>query len=160
MLRDLPPSIRVLDNTDAVIDGVRFLGGTMWFQCRPHAPTWMIADFQHIHGDFPTWVNEENARTEAYLRAQVRPGDVVVTHHLPSQKSISEAYAHDPTNVFFLHEMGDLIESAKPALWLHGHTHAPCDYALGETRVVCNPHGYLHESRAGFRPALTIGIDR
>jgi Icc-related predicted phosphoesterase len=35
--------------------------------------------------------------------------------------------------------------SARPALWLHGHTHGSCDYKLGDTRVVCNPMGYPGE---------------
>ena len=36
-------------------------------------------------------------------------------------------------------------------LWMHGHTHEDFDYVLGETRVVCNPRGYVnHENRAGY----------
>ena len=34
-------------------------------------------------------------------------------------------------------------------LWTHGHTHQKYDYMVGETRVVCNPRGYIgHEQIA------------
>jgi hypothetical protein len=34
-------------------------------------------------------------------------------------------------------------------LWVHGHMHNPSDYMIGDTRVVCNPRGYVgHEKRA------------
>jgi predicted phosphodiesterase len=32
-----------------------------------------------------------------------------------------------------------------PKLIVHGHTHDPCDYMIGETRVICNPRGYPAE---------------
>jgi len=33
--------------------------------------------------------------------------------------------------------------------WQHGHHHNESDYMLGETRVVCNPRGYIrYEQRA------------
>ena len=34
-------------------------------------------------------------------------------------------------------------------LWTHGHTHEDFDYMVGETRIVCNPRGYIrYEERA------------
>ena len=34
-----------------------------------------------------------------------------------------------------------IIEEYQPKLWIHGHTHVPCDYKIFATRVVCNPRG-------------------
>ena len=35
--------------------------------------------------------------------------------------------------------------------WIHGHTHDACDYMIGDTRVLCNPRGYIgHERDASF----------
>jgi len=28
-------------------------------------------------------------------------------------------------------------------LWIHGHTHESFDYMVGDTRIVCNPRGYI-----------------
>jgi hypothetical protein len=33
---------------------------------------------------------------------------------------------------------------APVSLWIHGHTHTAFDYTVGNTRVVCNPRGYVH----------------
>ena len=45
----------------------------------------------------------------------------------------------------------EVIESAQPALWVHGHTHSSADYQVGDTRVVCNPYGYYrHEVNTEF----------
>ncbi|QIO36950.1 hypothetical protein [Bradyrhizobium sp. 1(2017)] len=42
--------------------------------------------------------------------------------------------------------------------WFHGHVHAPTDYRIGTTRVVCNPHGYADEV-PGFDPRLIFDIE-
>jgi predicted phosphodiesterase len=76
---------------------------------------------------------------------------VVVTHHTPSWQSCHEKYVHDRVmNGAFHTELGDYI-AYRPQikLWVHGHTHDNFDYAISETRVVCNPRGYIgHEARA------------
>jgi len=37
-------------------------------------------------------------------------------------------------------------------LWTHGHMHNASDYMIGETRVVCNPRGYVgYESTNQFQ---------
>lgn len=76
---------------------------------------------------------------------------IVVGHHCPSLKSIHEKYKHDTImNGGFASDLDDFI-AYRPQikLWTHGHTHEPFDYMISETRVVCNPRGYLgHEHRA------------
>jgi hypothetical protein len=76
---------------------------------------------------------------------------VVVTHHTPSWQSCHERWIHDRVmNGAFHTELGDFI-AYRPQikLWVHGHTHDEFDYAIGETRIVCNPRGYIgHENRA------------
>jgi hypothetical protein len=76
---------------------------------------------------------------------------IVVSHHCPSKKSIHPKYAHDTImNAAFASDLDDFI-AYRPQikLWTHGHTHEPFDYTIGETRVVCNPRGYVgHEYRA------------
>ena len=37
-----------------------------------------------------------------------------------------------------------MIEIKQPSLWLHGHTHESFDYNIKNTRVVCNPRGYIN----------------
>ncbi len=76
---------------------------------------------------------------------------VVITHHTPSWQSCAPRWQGDRIlNGAFHTELGDFI-AYRPQikLWVHGHTHDAFDYVLGETRVVCNPRGYIgHESQA------------
>ena len=51
--------------------------------------------------------------------------------------------------------MADLIDEARPALWIHGHMHSRIDYRIGATRIVANPLGYDDENFA-FDPGLVI----
>ena len=48
----------------------------------------------------------------------------------------------------------------QPKLWIHGHTHDRCDYAIGNTRVVANPLGYPTEigSQKAFEPAFQVEV--
>lgn len=76
---------------------------------------------------------------------------VVVTHHAPCGLSIHEHYQGDTMmNGGFYTELGDFIaDRPQIKLWVHGHMHNDFDYVVGETRVVCNPRGYVgHEDRA------------
>jgi Icc-related predicted phosphoesterase len=73
--------------------------------------------------------------------------------------SVAKRYANDPLNPAFASRLEDLIEKYQPALWIHGHTHEPCDYELFGTRVLCNPRGYPREKRgSAFDPGLVVEI--
>ena len=42
-----------------------------------------------------------------------------------------------------------IMDHPQIKLWTHGHTHERYDYMIGETRIVCNPRGYIgHEAIA------------
>lgn len=76
---------------------------------------------------------------------------VVVTHHAPTPLSIAECYKKDRLmNGAFHSDLSEFImDRPQIKLWTHGHMHNVSDYVVGETRVVCNPRGYVgHEERA------------
>jgi Icc-related predicted phosphoesterase len=80
-----------------------------------------------------------------------QPGSyIVVGHHCPSELSVAACYKGNLLNAAFRSSLDDFIE-ARPQikLFFHGHTHHPFSYWIGETRVYCNPRGYIgHESIA------------
>jgi Icc-related predicted phosphoesterase len=137
------PNLHVLENDVAEIEGHRFLGTTMWFKRTMMtdllAPSW--SDFLSIHGLF-NWVYKQNEEALNFLQLEMKTGDIVVTHHLPSVRSVHEKYKYEQTNCFYVCDVDDLIVRREPALWIHGHTHESNDYVIGKTRVVCNPYGY------------------
>jgi len=76
---------------------------------------------------------------------------VVVTHHAPTPISIAECYRFDTLmNGAFASDLSEFIlDRPQIKLWTHGHMHNVSDYIVGDTRVVCNPRGYIgHEQRA------------
>jgi hypothetical protein len=78
---------------------------------------------------------------------------VVVGHHAPSSQSVAEWYKADTLmNGAFRSDLEEFImDRPQIRLWLHGHMHNNSNYWVGETRVVCNPRGYIgHESVADF----------
>lgn len=154
------PRLRWLDACAAEIRGRRFLGAPLWF--RPHPLTDRLkrsmADFSEIPG-FEQWVHEENARALAFLERELGAGDIVVTHHLPSHRSVAARYSGSPLNAFFVCDVEDLVRERRPALWLHGHTHSSVRYRIGETTVACNPFGYAgYDLNAEFDAGLVLEV--
>jgi len=76
---------------------------------------------------------------------------VVCTHHTPSHRSCHPVYSHDTLmNGGYHSDLEEFIlDRPQIKLWTHGHTHEDFDYMIGDTRVVCNPRGYIkYEPRA------------
>lgn len=128
-------------------DGRRILGDAMWVK-----DTQALRDSKRYINDnfriplFWQFMPEKNRKFVAWLNEELREGDIVVTHHLPSDQSTPLKWRGSPTQPWFVCDMEGLILERKPAYWIHGHTHTRCDYMIGQTRVICNPVGYPKES--------------
>lgn len=70
---------------------------------------------------------------------------VVCGHHSPSRLSTHPRYQHDTVmNGGYSSSLDEYImDHPQIKLWTHGHTHYPFEYMVGETRIVCNPRGYI-----------------
>lgn len=70
---------------------------------------------------------------------------VVVGHHTPSHFSCHPKYKDDTLmNGGYHSDLSEFIlDRPGIKLWTHGHTHELFDYTMGDTRVVCNPRGYI-----------------
>ncbi|HKW79631.1 MAG TPA: metallophosphoesterase [Casimicrobiaceae bacterium] len=157
-------AIRVLDNDEVVIDGVRFLGTTLWTDFRlfgdgdKRAAAMLEAlrtmrDYSRIRldDDSGALLTPESSAALFALHAgwlerklaEPHPGPtVVITHHAPSKKSIHRRYAGSLLNACFVADVERLAGADRVQLWVHGHTHDSFDYQMNGTRVVCNPRGY------------------
>lgn len=153
------PNVKILENQSLVVNGVRFLGTTLWtdlltehgefqgYNCRRG-----MNDFFVISGmSIASWL-AANTVAKQWLKTQLEtPFDgktVVVTHHAPSYRSNAAVFANSDIRAGFCTSLDDMIRkySDSIALWVHGHTHSQQDYNIGSTRVVCNPHGYFAEN--------------
>jgi predicted phosphodiesterase len=128
-------------------EGRRILGSTMWVpDCEALRYTQhLINDAKQIPNFF-LHIPKKNRDFVEWLSKELREGDIVVTHHLPSDRSTPEIYRGSPSQPWFVCDMELLIHARKPAVWIHGHTHTRCEYKIGDTRIICNPAGYPSES--------------
>ena len=154
--------VRLLDDEALVVDGVRFLGSTLWTDFAlfgehrraavMHEAARFMRDFTRIRvGDAPDALFTPEhcaARFERHARwleqELARPFDgptVVITHHAPSRRSVHPRFDGSPLNACFVSDLEPLLDG-RANLWIHGHTHDSFDYVAGGTRVVCNPRGY------------------
>lgn len=153
-------NLSILQRESVVIDGQRFLGATLWFPYDTNAEkrSYWLNDFKEIH-NFRTWIGNENHSDKEFIKRNITKNDIIVTHHLPTYKSVHPKYAGNPFNCFFVCDMEEIILENKPKLWVHGHTHCSMDYMLSKTRIVCNPFGYVaREENPRFNPSLILTV--
>lgn len=172
--------IHFLDCGELSIDGVRFLGCTLWTdydlfgrERREHAmkvsEQW-IDDFQ-LMTDLGRVFTPERARRrhwqargwlhERVLADHPQGPTVVVTHHAPYRSCLAPSYRDDLIAASHASDMSELFGHCE--LWIHGSGWGRTDATLGGTRLVCNSrgspaeHGLLETSRS-FAVALTIEV--
>lgn len=160
-LKEIESCVHLIEPTEKGIwekNGIRILGGTLWFPYDADNPQFehYLSDFSQIIR-FKEWVYAEHDRCDRFLHGNVRPGDIVVTHHLPGMESVAAKWKASELNRFFVNDCAEIISTKTPSFWFHGHTHNACDYVTGKTRVICNPAGYPKE-KSGWNPGLVIDV--
>ncbi len=151
--------IEFLENDSVEIQGIRFLGCTLWTDFDLFGEkdrNWAMQrtgnalnDYRRIKNDslqslyydvharphelVPEHTRVRHLASRAWLEKELARGDpdrtVVVTHHYPSIQSCAPRYREDPVTAGF----GSQLPSdllARAKLWIHGHTHDSCDYTL------------------------------
>jgi Icc-related predicted phosphoesterase len=159
-------NVHLLDRDTVEIDGVHFVGGTMWTDCNKGDPMTQY-HLEHCMTDFrviriagenfkkflPMRTVIEFTKTRDYFKTVIDnlPKDskiVVCSHHAPSHLSIHEIYKNDTLmNGGYSSDLSEFIlDRPQIRAWTHGHMHNNFDYMVGDTRVMCNPHGYPGEN--------------
>lgn len=164
-----------LENTTLLFGGVRFLGCTLWtdynrgnplamdlagrsmndhrkiaWQKQPVWQRFRPEEAQKLHNQSRNWLSERFSQRFAGKT-------VVITHHAPSARSVAPKFAGNPLNHAYFSDLEAEILRWRPDVWVHGHMHTCFDYAVGETRVICNPHGYPREN-PHFNSRLVVEI--
>ena len=174
------PNVYFLEAGCKKINDVTFIGGTLWTDMNRgdpltlHAVRDMMNDFSVIKKDLEGYTNLKPADTVVrhrhmlgYIKQIVAEKHdekfVVVGHHAPSKLSTHEQYANEHImNGAYSSDLSEFIlDCPQIKLWTHGHTHHPFDYVIGETRIVCNPRGYVsdgYSEDSGWDPNMVIEI--
>jgi len=172
-------NVHVLQNDAVVIEGIRFIGATLWTDFNLYGtPNSSARLAQNLMNDYivintgdgdalePTEtiaLHEQSIIYFEHILATPFDGQtVVVTHHAPSERSVAPRFKGDPLSPCFASNLEKLVERSGAALWIHGHVHDSFDYGIGQTRVVCNPKGYPGEDReresAPFRWDFSVDV--
>lgn len=124
------------------IDGVRFIGTTLWFRDDyNHNKKRALNDFNWIE-DADERIPKENQLALHFLEQNLTKNDFLITHHLPSSLCVAGSYVGSSYNCFYVCPIDELIEDRKPIQVVHGHSHEPSDAVIGTSPVMSNPMDY------------------
>lgn len=161
--------VHFLENTSVDIEGIRFIGATLWTGFPPHLSEYSqeevmkyakenVNDFSLIADD--TNVGKIEALTperakilfhesknsiSQMLMESIPAKCVVVTHFPPLMRLIHPKFPIDKVSSYFTSDCQDLIETYQPAYWFYGHNHWSSQIALGKTQIFSNQFGYPNE---------------
>jgi Icc-related predicted phosphoesterase len=178
----LSSRVRYLENDEAIVGGVHFIGATLWTDfllfgekakdlCCDDADLGM-PDFSLIRESSAEdhkrprlftarrAISRHNASLASINQALARFPEmpkVVVTHHAPHPMSVHPKFKDDWISAAFISDLSTLITEHRPQLWIHGHVHRRFDYLVGSTRIVCNCKGYGTEDDA-FDPGFVVEV--
>ena len=142
------PNVIFLQKSSVIIDGIRYLGCTLWSQIdleKAEILERTVRDFSRIyvkrmrmtaekmlrlHLDHLSWLEEELKNQEHKT--------VVITHHPPLRELIHEKYKiyEDLASAF----SSDLsrLQHDNISEWVSGHTHTRTEFVLGATKYTTN----------------------
>jgi len=158
-------NITCLNGTSVPLtDTTRLFGATLWTNMANmntlalNAARMGMNDFcglikhkKNQHSMYPRFTPEESVNehelTLAMLARELKlwPSNefLVMGHHCPSYQSIHPRYRGDWMNYAYSSELDRwILDHTQIKNWVHGHTHTPFDYMIGDCRVMCNPRGY------------------
>lgn len=168
-------NIFVLNNQSLVLEGVLFLGSTLWTDLsqykqqlirKPHekikpffsdsstmpSPLECFTLLNTLHQEQREWLFAELRKENATIKAKV-----VISHHAPSFNSTHPEFAKASDDYFYASDLENDIKKSKPTVWIHGHTHCFCNYQIGKTQILSNPLGLPREN-TGFRKNCIIDL--
>lgn len=175
-ITSLIPNFVFLHNNVYMYDDYVFIGATLWTDYNNNSEVTKemvsryMSDYRLMRyerdGHVPRVTSDDLYKEHMFSKEFISKSldklyeykKIVVTHHCPSFNSVHpKYYGTGLANYGFFSEMDDVV--AKADLWIHGHTHEPFDYKLGQCRVICNPRGYERRGeKTGYNPALVVEV--
>jgi Icc-related predicted phosphoesterase len=172
-------TVRVLENDAMIIDGVRFLGCSLWSdfdfagadkrENSMRICARLINDYKQITASErgrrlqPQDTRDIHVASRAWLATSLASHHdgptVVVTHHAPLIRRPENINAVlEAVGGAFASDLTELMDGEAVDLWIFGHIHRMVDTDVNGTRVLSNQRGYPHEPVSGFDPALVVEL--
>jgi len=156
-------NIHLLDRSTFEYKGITFIGATLWTDFDNKNEEEMdkakasMSDYDFIalpssDGAEPKKIKpkdiyKEHKKDLIYITEQLEKLDtnhcVVITHHAPVKND--DLTLHLPSA--YQSDLNKVIKELKPIAWVHGHIHQSIDKTIVDTRIICNPRGYIAHKR-------------
>lgn len=141
-----------LNNQWLEVEGTTIFGGALGSNFHidgsKYAANLYINDYRFINHNGVAWSTDDTLKQYEDFMSNLKffgTTDIVVSHFSPSMQSSKPKWDGEMLNAYFHNNLDSFIEEHGPKLWVHGHTHDPSDYMIGDTRIYCNPRGYPSE---------------
>jgi Icc-related predicted phosphoesterase len=168
-------NVRILQNDSVEIDGVLFVGVTLWTDFallgNPHHAMQIAGygmnDYYRIRKRRyemrlrPTDTLARHHETCEFIARTTRDARtgrtvVVVSHHGCVREAVKAGKESEMISAAYASDCQRLLEHVD--LWIYGHTHESRDFTIGRTRIVSNAKGYSHGDNPQFEKKYVIEI--
>ena len=162
-------NVRFINNKAIEYDGIRLIFSTMWSKISRNRLEIMrgMTDFRKIkykNERFAiTHFNLIHEKSFEFLEREVKKEgkNIVITHHLPSNKCNIERFKNSILNQAFCVEKSEFISKSNISYWVYGHSHGNKEnFKINNTTMVTNQLGYVgNGENLSFRREKTIEIE-
>jgi len=167
-------NVRILQNDSVEIDGVLFVGATLWTDFA------LLGNPHHAMQIAGSGMNDYYRIRKRRYEMRLRPTDtlarhhvtcefiaritrdartgrtVVVSHHGCVREAVKAGKESEMISAAYASDCQRLLEHVD--LWIYGHTHESRDFTIGRTRIVSNAKGYSHGDNPQFEKKYVIEI--
>lgn len=163
-------NVHFLENDSVIINGVCFLGCTLWtdfrtddnltqeqemYQAKKFLNDYRVCYYESGKLLTPHHTLEMHKKSKKWLDKELKKPfngkTVIVTHHSPILEGTNPIYLGDK-NGGFCNRMDNFIKKHSESIdvFMHGHTHHNIDLDVHGVRVVSNQYGYPNEKVNDF----------
>lgn len=159
-------NVNILNNENIVIDGVNFIGSTLWTDFNLYGKQdiamllagQMINDYSFIKMPTEHMVNRLFTTNDAlalYKEAiafihssiQLNAQNVIITHYGVDERCSNPRFHRDHLTAAFNSDLKEFITTNKNKItaWIYGHTHFNLDFEIENVPILTNQRGYAPE---------------
>lgn len=158
-------NIHYLNNKSVIHNGIKIIGSTLWSYIDYRYANINIGDYHMISYDGNIDKRKNNElynESKNFIESEINSINcdniIVLTHHCPSYKFISNKFINNKHNFAYASNLDHLIKYPVKA-WLSGHTHCYVSHNINGVQCCVNPYGYCQET-TGFNYEKVIQIIR
>ncbi|GLS88971.1 phosphatase [Psychromonas marina] len=156
-------NVHVLNNESIVIDGVNFIGSTLWSDFnlygRPklsmQLALGMINDYSLIKLPTEQMINRLFTPNDAltlfqeamqFIQSAIEPEkeNIIITHYGVDERCSHPQFHGDDLSAAFNSNLSEFITNNRESIsaWIYGHTHHNLDFEIAGIPIITNQRGY------------------